>query len=213
MLIARLYRACARCAGRAVALRVEPLSKAQRLAPSGGHPSRGLAATLRARWRAGCRRTAARGAWPVRSPMQRSRLRLHRDPEHPGQTGVAGCPSTAAGSRARGSATRHARCRAAECDELIGPARPPRQALTFGSLGGTSAAEAPYLMCWEGAFAATAAPGSRHIGRAAASPEHGAARAPVVPPRSPQLRPRRITRGTHWCACTARVPHGRGDEP
>ena len=76
--------------GRAVALRVEPLSKAQRLAPSGCHPSRGLAATLRARWRAGWRRTAARGAWPVRSPMQRSRLRLHRDAEQPSQAGAAG---------------------------------------------------------------------------------------------------------------------------
>jgi len=43
--------------------------------------------------------------------------------------------------------TRHARCRAAECDEVIGPARPPRQSLTFGSLGVTSAAEAPDLMC------------------------------------------------------------------
>ena len=47
--------------GRAVALRVEPLSKAHRLAPSGGHPSRWLAATLRARWRAGWRRTADHG--------------------------------------------------------------------------------------------------------------------------------------------------------
>ena len=76
--------------GRAVALRGEPPSKAQRLAPSGGHPSRGLAATLRARWRAGCRRTAASGALPVRSPMQRSRLRLHRDAEQPSQAGGAG---------------------------------------------------------------------------------------------------------------------------
>jgi len=44
---------------------------------SGGHPSRRLAATLRARR-------------PVRSPMQRSRLRLHRDAEQPGQAGIAG---------------------------------------------------------------------------------------------------------------------------
>lgn len=57
---------------------------------TGGHPSRGLAATLRARWRAGCRRTAALWALPVRSPMQRSRLRLHRDAEQPGQAGDAG---------------------------------------------------------------------------------------------------------------------------
>ena len=47
--------------GRAVARRVEPLLKAQRLAPSAGHPSRGLATTLRARWRTGCRRNAAVG--------------------------------------------------------------------------------------------------------------------------------------------------------
>ena len=84
-------------------LRVEPLSKAQRLAPSGGHPSRGLAVTLRARWRAGRRRTAALRAWPVRSPMQRSRLRLHRDAEQPGQAGCAGGMTTAVRSRARGS--------------------------------------------------------------------------------------------------------------
>ena len=89
--------------GRAVALCVEPLSKAQRLAPSGGHPSRGLAAALRARWRAGRHRTAARGGWPVRSPMQRSRLRLHRNAAQPGQAGCAGGLTTAARSRARGS--------------------------------------------------------------------------------------------------------------
>ena len=76
--------------GRAVALRVEPLSKAQRLAPSGCHPSRGLAATLRARWRAAWRRASARWALPVRSLVQRSRLRLHRDAEQPGQAGDAG---------------------------------------------------------------------------------------------------------------------------
>ena len=75
---------------RAVALRVEPLSKAQRLAPAGGHSSRGLAATLRARWRPAWRRTVALWAFPVRSQMQRSRLRLHRGAEHQGQAGDAG---------------------------------------------------------------------------------------------------------------------------
>ena len=43
------------------------------------------------------------GALPVRSPMQRSRLRLHRDAEQPGQAGCAGGMTTAARSRARGS--------------------------------------------------------------------------------------------------------------
>ena len=54
--------------------------------------------------------------------------------------------------------TRHARCLAAERLEVIGPARPPRQSLTFGSLGVTSAAEAPDLRGWVVVFAATAAP-------------------------------------------------------
>ena len=58
--------------------------------PSGSHPSRGLAAALRARWRAGCRRTVAWSALSVRSRMQRSRLRRHRNAEQPGQAGVAG---------------------------------------------------------------------------------------------------------------------------
>ena len=69
--------------------------------------------------------------------------------------------------------------------EMIGPARPARQSLTFGSLGVTSAAEAPDLMRRTGAFAATAAPG-KLARRGAASPDDWAARAPVVPPRSPQ---------------------------
>ena len=43
------------------------------------------------------------GAWPVRSPMQRSRLRLHRDTEQRCQAGCAGEMTTAARSRARGS--------------------------------------------------------------------------------------------------------------
>ena len=85
------------CAARRAAV------KAQRLAPSGGHPSRGLAATLRARWRAGCRRAAAPGALPVRSPMQRSRLRLHRDAEVQIRPAVPAELTTAARSRARGS--------------------------------------------------------------------------------------------------------------
>jgi len=49
-----------------------------------------LAASLRARLRAGWRRTATLWALPVRSPMQRSGLRLHRDAEHRGQAGIAG---------------------------------------------------------------------------------------------------------------------------
>jgi hypothetical protein len=213
--------------GRAVALRVEPLSKAQRLAPSGGHPSRGLAATLRARWRAGCRRTAARGAWPVRSPMQRSRLRLHRKVKQPGQAGGAGGHTTAARSRARGSralfpsrvrergpldeltglqvaalrsarcgagqivnpVTRHARCRAAECLESD---RSGSTAAPVAALCVTSAAEAPDLRGWVASSLQPPRQASWHIGRDAAPPEHGAARAPVVPPRSPQLRPRQV---------------------
>jgi hypothetical protein len=89
--------------------------------------------------------------------------------------------------------TRHARCRAAECDEVIGPARPPRQSLRLvarrpqrrriSEAGRSPSLQPPRQASW-------------HVGRDAASPEHGAARAPVVPPRSPQLRPRRITRGT-----------------
>ena len=43
------------------------------------------------------------GALPVRSPVQRSRLRLHRDAGQPGQAGFAGGHTTAARSRARGS--------------------------------------------------------------------------------------------------------------
>ena len=57
---------------------------------TGGYPSRGLAGTPRARSRAVCRRTAAWSALPVRSPMQRSRLRLHRRGEQPSQAGGAG---------------------------------------------------------------------------------------------------------------------------
>ena len=69
--------------GRAVALRVEPLSKALRLAPSGGHPSRGLAgaqgvAGLRPRDLAGALANAAIKAAPS------SRCR------QPSQAGVAG---------------------------------------------------------------------------------------------------------------------------
>ena len=41
-------------------------------------------------------------ALPERSPMQRSRLRLHRDAEQPGRAGCAGGMTTAARSRARG---------------------------------------------------------------------------------------------------------------
>ena len=41
------------------------------------------------------------GALPVRSPRQRSRLRLHRDAEQLGAAGVAGRMTTAALSRAR----------------------------------------------------------------------------------------------------------------
>ena len=53
-------------------------------------------------------------ALPVRSPMQRSRLRLHRDAEQPRQPSQAGCAcgrTTAARSRARGSRSWvHSRC-------------------------------------------------------------------------------------------------------
>ena len=89
--------------GRAVALRVEPLSKAQRLAPSGGHPSRGLAASLRARWRAGCRRAAAQG--PGRCARQCSDqgcafIAMRSSQVRPA---VPAGMTTAARSRARGS--------------------------------------------------------------------------------------------------------------
>ena len=79
--------------------------------------------------------------------------------------------------------------RAAECLEVIGPARPPRQSLRLVSrrpqrrrtseTGRSSPLQPPRQASW-------------HIGRDAASPEPWAARAPVVPPRSPQLRPRQL---------------------
>ena len=95
---------------------------------TGGHPSRGLADTLRARWRAERRQTAALGAWPVRSPMQRLRLRLHRDAEQPGQAGDAGGLTTAARARARGSRPRRcaARTRGSACARSSHRAPPSR---------------------------------------------------------------------------------------
>ncbi len=66
--------------------------------------------------------------------------------------------------------TRHARCRAAECLGVIGPARPPRQSLRLVSrrpqrrrtscAGRPSPLQPPRQASW-------------HIGRDAASPEHG----------------------------------------
>ena len=91
----------ARC--RAVALCVEPLSKAQRLAPSGGHPSRKLTATLRARRRAGCRRTAAQGPGRCARQFSDQGFAVIAMPNSQVRPAMPAWMTTAARSRARGS--------------------------------------------------------------------------------------------------------------
>jgi hypothetical protein len=102
----RICGACPRCAGPGCCAARRAAVKGPASRPFGRPSLTRLAATLRARWRAGCSRTVALRAWPVRSPMQRSRLRLHRDAEQPGQAGGVGGHTTAARSRARGSRAR-----------------------------------------------------------------------------------------------------------
>ena len=197
---------------------------------TGGHPSRGLAATLRARWRAGCRRTAAWGIAGALANASDQGCAFIAMPNSQVRPAVPAGMTTAARSRARGSQaifpsrvrergpldeltgrsvhaaslrslhagqivtpnTRRARSRAAECDEVIGPARPPRQSLTFGSLGVTSAAEAPDLRGWAGASAATAAPDKlAHRSRRCVARTRGSACA-SRPTALPPPRPRQV---------------------
>ncbi len=92
---------------------------------------------------------------------------------------------------------RHARCRAAECNELRS-IRLDRHASRSPGVRLVSCRPRSRRIS-EPARSSSLQPlrqASWHIGRDAASPEHGAARAPVVPPRSPQLRPRQRVRGT-----------------
>ncbi len=144
---------------------------------TGGHPLRELAATLRARWRAGCRRTAASGRCRcaprcsdegcafIAKPNSQARPAMpavsrQRPVPVPGDRGpgfIHGYVnearltnwSVARVLRATSlrcvllrklrpcqivtPVTRHARCRAAECDGVIGSARPPRQSLRLVS--------------------------------------------------------------------------------
>ena len=74
------------------------------------------------------------------------------------------------------------------------PARPARQSLALGVM---SSAETPALGT-RSPFAAFAAPDklSRRLRRCVANEKEGQPRAPVDPPRSPQLRPRPSSRGT-----------------
>jgi len=63
--------------------------------------------------------------------------------------------------------TRQARSRAAECGvkDMFAAARPPRQSLACGSLGGTSAAEAPLLVIVRSAALQPLRQASWHISR------------------------------------------------
>ena len=78
-------------------------------------------------------------------------------------------------------------------------ARPPRQSLAFGSLGGTSAAEAPLLVIVRSASLQPLRQASWHIGRDAAPPVSGGSPCASRPTALPPLRPRQSVRGTPRC--------------
>ena len=82
------------------------------------------------------------------------------------------------------------------CIEVLAAARPPRQSLACGSLGGTSAAEAPLLVIVRSAALQPLRQASWHIGRDAAPPVGRGQPVRQSSHRAPPTRPRRIARGT-----------------
>ena len=102
-----------------------------------------------------------------------------------------------------------------DCVGVLAAARPPRQSLAFGSLGGTSAAEPPLRVIVRSAALQPLRQANWHIGRNAA-PSPGR-RQPVRQSshRAPPTRPRRIARGTKAAVplplrseAALLVPHG-----